>query len=121
MVNLFRVVEYMIGSLDLYRDAVEKDIKVHNYFAVCKDSRRLLKSFGEEKINEWELIGNSEKFKRGLHALKTLSDQLDEDVIDEDLVRCAYNKFKENSGVFMGNLFEMYIREEDIKREDKCQ
>lgn len=109
MVNLIRVVWDMMGSFERYREAMDNDIAKRDYHRVCLESRRLLEDLGEDKVNSWELKVTSEQLKRGIHALKTMAEQLDEDVIDEDLVRSCYRKFKENSGVFMRTLLETYV------------
>ncbi len=113
MVNLIRVALNMINSFELYTDSMEKEIAHRDYYKVCLDSRYLLGSLGEERTNDLELKVNSEEIKRGIHALKTMSKQLDSDVIDEDLVRCSYNKFRENSKKFMKELLECYFNNED--------
>ena len=106
MVNLIRVVSGMMDSFERYREAMDNDIAKRDYYRVCLECRHLLESLGEDKVTNWELEVNSEQLKRGIHALKTMSEQLDDDVIDEDLVRSSYRKFKENSSVFMKELFE---------------
>jgi hypothetical protein len=112
MVNLINIVSGMINSLDLYENAMEKNIKKRDYFHLCLDARNLLDSLGENQIEEWDLKVNSEQFKRGLHALKTMSGQLEEDIIDSGIVKSCYRKFKENCYTFMKELFEFYIMNE---------
>tara|TARA_Y100000310_G_scaffold302985_1_gene340882 strand:- start:559 stop:921 length:363 start_codon:yes stop_codon:yes gene_type:complete len=109
MVNIINIISHMIDSLDLYEDAMEKDITKRNYLGVCSESKQLLRSLGEDCLNDWNLKNNSKELKRGLHALKTLSDQLDQDVIDEGIVKSSYRKFKENSPVLMRELLEYYM------------
>ena len=112
MANLINIVSGMINSLDLYEDTMERDIKKRDYFHLCLDARNLLESFGEEKAAEWDLRVNSEQFKRGLHSLRVMSEQLDQDVIDAEIVESCYRKFKENGYVFMKELLEFYVLNE---------
>lgn len=112
MVNLIRIVKGMMDSFELYRDAMADDILNKHYPKVCLDSKHLLEVLGEEKVSDLELRYNSLELKKGLHALKTMANQLEEDVIDEDLVKSSYRKFKENSGKFMKELFECYVDNE---------
>ena len=65
-----------------------------------------------DNIEEWDLRVNSEQFKKGLHALKTMSEQLVKDVMDDEMVKSCYRKFKENGYVFMKELLEFYVMNE---------
>lgn len=112
MVNLINVVSGMMGSFDLYKNSMKRDIEKKSYYHLCLDAKSLLDSLGEESVEDWELRDNSEELKRGVYALKTLSEQLDHDVIDEDLVKSSYRKFQENCDVFMKELFEFYVMNE---------
>ncbi len=113
MINLIGVVRGMMDSFELYRDAIANDILKKDYNKVCLDSKYLLEALGEEKLSDFELRYNSVELKKGLHALKTMGNQLEEDVIDEELVESSYRKFKENSGKFMKELFEFYVDNEE--------
>ena len=112
MVNLIGIVAHMMNSYELYNDAMHKHRVDKDYGKLCLDSKHLLECLGEEKVNDWELRCNSEQLKRGIHALKSMAKQVNEDVIDEELVKSNYRKFKENSGVFMRTLFETYVMNE---------
>ncbi len=112
MVDLIRAVLNMMDFFEEYSQAMDKDILDKNYRKVCIESELLLEVLGEKKVSNSELKYNSVEFKKGLHALKAMSNQLDEDVIIEDLVRSSYRKFKENSGKFMAELFECYVYHE---------
>jgi hypothetical protein len=91
---------------------MDKDILDNKYSKVCLESKYLLEVLGEEKFSDFELKNNSSELQKGLHALKTMSNQLKEDVIDESLVRSSYRKFKENAPTFMKELLEFYINYE---------
>ena len=112
MVNLVRIALDMMNSFERYCSSMDKKIASKDYYRLCLDSRYLLESLGEEVTDDLEMRVNSSEMKKGIHALKEMSRQLDEDVIDEDLVRCSYSKFKENSKKFMKELFECYVNNE---------
>ncbi len=121
MVNLVTYVLNMMNSFELYRDSMSRDMTHKDYHKLCLDSKYLLGVVGETNVRNYELSFNSEELKRGIHALQTIASQVDEDIIDKDLVDSSYRIFKENSPIFMKNLFEIFIMNQEVEREDKFQ
>lgn len=114
MPNLIKIVSTMIELFEKYNEEIKYNISNEDYNTACKEARYLLEDvLGEENVSDFELKYNSVELKKGLHALKRMSNQIDKKVMDEDLVKSCYNQFKESSKKFVKELFEFYINFEN--------
>ena len=109
MRDVFYPILRMVGALEAYQERPQiKGQK--NLRKLCNGAKNLLTVLGEDKVSDWELSENSDDLKIFVHLLKTLSDEADQEQIDEELVRFEYMQSVKHAPVLVRELVEFYAR-----------
>jgi len=110
MKQVHKIILQMVGELERYQATPEKRFKTEkNFRTACDNGSRLLDILGERKVRRGDLLCNSLECQRFVHALKTLDLEANQEQIDKEIVKMAYQTVRKYTPQILQELIEYYL------------
>ena len=100
----------MVNELEKYQESPKKKFKTEKDFReVCNDGSRLLDKLGERYVTNGDLNNNGPEFKRYILSLKTLNVEVNQEQIDEEIIKMAYKTVRKYTPKILEELTKYYL------------